>query len=194
MVRKQSHFENSEPLFEKFLGELRYRKIVKHIPPNSKALDLGCGFDGKLLRKIRDGISAGFGLDISVNPDCRDEKIFLVKHDLAHPLPFRDNEFDVAASLANLEHLHDPEQVLKETHRVLKPGGLLLLTAPSTFSKPVLEFLSFRLGLISQREIRDHKRYANKKILVNLCGKIGFSSWKHRYFQLGMNNFLTATK
>jgi SAM-dependent methyltransferase len=194
MDRKQSHFENKEPIFENFLRELRFRKVIRHIPANSKVLDVGCGYDGKLLRKITNDITAGFGVDISVNLENRDKQITLIKHDLACPLPFESGEFAAVTSLANLEHLRDPEYALKEIHRVLKPGGLLLLTAPSTFSKPVLEFLSFRLGLISEREIRDHKRYVDRNILIDYCEKIGFSSYKHRYFQFWMNNFLIAAK
>jgi ubiquinone/menaquinone biosynthesis C-methylase UbiE len=194
MDRSHSHFENEEPFFEKFLCEFRFRKIVKYIPANSKILDVGCGYNGKLLYKIKDKIKAGFGIDISVNQEHRDDKITLIKHNLTQPLPFENNSFDVVTSLANLEHLQNPEYSLEEIHRILKPGGLLLLTTPTTFSKPVLEFLSYKLGLISQQEIRDHKQYANKKILANYCKKIGFSSFKHSYFQFWMNNFLRAKK
>ena len=194
MSRKQSHFENKEPFFEKFLCKLRFRKVIKHIPVNSKVLDVGCGYNAKLLYKIKNRIATGLGVDISVNLKKQDDKIILIKHDLAYPLPFRNNEFDVVTSLANLEHLHNPEYVLREVYRVLRPDGLLLLTAPTTYSKPILEFLSFELGLISKHEIRDHKQYTNREVLVNYCKEIGFSSYKHRYFQFWMNNFLIAKK
>ena len=194
MVRKHSHFENKEPFFEKFLCELRFRKVIKYIPAKSKVLDLGCGYNGKLLREIKDRIITGFGIDISVDPEHQDDKIFLIEHDLAYPLPFKDNEFDAVTSLANLEHLYNPEDTLKEVYRVLKPGGILLLTAPSTYSKPVIEFLSFGLHLISEDEIKDHKQYANRRILNEYCRIAGYSSWKQQYFQFWMNNFLIAKK
>lgn len=194
MDREYSHFESKEPIFEKILRELRFRKIFKYIPDDSRLLDLGCGYGAELLNRTKNKLSVGVGLDISVNSGASDEKIILIKHDLSDPLPFENDAFDIVASLANLEHLCDPANAMREIHRVLKPEGSLLLTAPSTFSKPVLEFLSFRLGLISEREIRDHKQYADRKTLVGYCEKIGFSSWKHKYFQLGMNNFLIARK
>lgn len=194
MDRKCSHFENKEPFFENFLCELRFKKVIPHIPSKSRVLDVGCGYQGKLLLKIKDKLSSGFGVDISVNTENKQEKINLIKHDLANPLPFKNNSFDVVTSLANLEHLYSPEYSLREIYRILKPGGLLLLTVPSTFSKPLLEFLSYKLSLISEQEIKDHKQYANKKILEILCKKIGFSSFKHTYFQIWMNNFIIAKK
>ena len=153
--RPSAHFENEEPFFEKFLCELRFGKVIKHIPANSKILDVGCGHKGKLLYKIRNKISAGFGIDISVDQEHQDDKITLIKHDLTQPLPFENNSFDAVTSLANLEHLENPSQVLQEIHRVLKPGGILLLTAPSIYGKPILELLAF-LGIISRQEIKDH--------------------------------------
>jgi ubiquinone/menaquinone biosynthesis C-methylase UbiE len=193
-MRDKSHFEDKEPFFENLLCELRFGKVIRHIPPNSKVLDVGCGYNGKLLHKIKNGIASGYGVDISVNPGHKDDKINLATHDLSNPLPFQNNEFDVVTSLANLEHLDNPSYAIKEIYRVLKPEGFLLLTVPTTFSKPVLEFLSYKLGLISEQEIRDHKQYANRKILINFCKEIGFSSFKHSYFQFWMNNFLLAKK
>lgn len=48
----------------------------------------------------------------------------------AHALPFADNTFDYCFSLAVFEHLHSPWIAASEIHRVLKPGGkVLVLTA-----------------------------------------------------------------
>lgn len=194
MMRQQSHFEDNEPFLENLLCFLRFRKIFRHIPKNSRILDLGCGYNGKFLQKIRENISSGVGVDISVNYNISDSKIKLIAHDLNEKLPFPENEFDVVISLAILEHLLNPELSLEEIHRVLKPGGILLLTTPSIYSKPILEFFSFKLGLISEKEIRDHKHYASRDILRRYCENIGFSSFRHKYFQFRMNNFVMAQK
>lgn len=46
----------------------------------------------------------------------------------ASHLPFEDNTFDAVSCLEALEFMPDPEQVLEELVRVLRPGGVLLLT------------------------------------------------------------------
>jgi SAM-dependent methyltransferase len=194
MLRESAHFQESEPFLEKFLSRLRFRKILPLIPPNAKVLDLGCGYNADLLRAIEDRIFFAVGIDLKVNKNFRSNKIKLLEHDLNRPLPFQENTFDVVTSLANLEHLERPERVLREIKRVLRPGGRLFLTTPSIYAKPVLEFLSFDLGWLSEQEILDHKHYFNRKRLERHCQSVGFQNWHHRYFQLGMNNFLMAVK
>ena len=64
----------------------------------------------------------------------------------------------------------------------------------SVYSKPVLEFLSFNLYLISEIEIRDHKTYFYKLMLLDMCRNAGYDSFEIKYFQIGMNIFLKAVK
>jgi SAM-dependent methyltransferase len=194
MLRTKSHSEDNQYFFEKILSQMRFNKIIRFVPENSDVLDLGCGYHGLLLRFLEMKISFGVGVDISVNQEVRSPKLRLVKHDLNKALPFPNDRFDVVISLANLEHLENSRGVFQEIHRVMKPGGLLLLTTPTPFAKPVLEFLSYELKIISEEEIRDHKTYFQRQMLENYCKMVGFSYWEHKYFQIGMNNFLRAVK
>jgi SAM-dependent methyltransferase len=50
------------------------------------------------------------------------------------PLPFPDEHFDGITFLAVLEHVFDPYTVIREIHRVLRPGGELVLAVPNVAS------------------------------------------------------------
>lgn len=49
----------------------------------------------------------------------------------AERLPFEDGSFELVTCFQVLEHLEDPASFLRETRRVLSPGGTLLLTTPN---------------------------------------------------------------
>ncbi len=54
-----------------------------------------------------------------------------VLHDLdTYPYPFEDSSFDLVACMHVLEHLADVVRVVEEIHRVLRPGGILLVEVP----------------------------------------------------------------
>ena len=52
-----------------------------------------------------------------------------VVHDLHQPLPFDAAAFDLVVSGLVLEHLHDLRFVFGQAHRVLKPGGVAVVSA-----------------------------------------------------------------
>lgn len=64
-----------------------------------------------------------------VNVDMMDYKNVDIVCDI-HRLPFKDNSIDAVMSLAVLEHVREPALVLKEVHRVLKPGGRVFSVIP----------------------------------------------------------------
>lgn len=69
------------------------------------------------------------GVDLAVGDVQWDYSGLAAVSDLAH-LPFADSTFDAALNIVTLEHVPDPQRVLGEIARVLKPGGRLLLIAP----------------------------------------------------------------
>jgi SAM-dependent methyltransferase len=78
-------------------------------------LNLGCGRD----------IRAGY-----VNLDSADLPGVDVVHDIEQlPLPFDDESFDEVLCLSIIEHL-DYVPVLRDLHRILRPGGRLEITGP----------------------------------------------------------------
>ncbi|GIV33649.1 MAG: hypothetical protein KatS3mg031_1184 [Chitinophagales bacterium] len=47
------------------------------------------------------------------------------------PFPFEDNRFDSVVSFQVIEHIEDDQLFMREIHRVLKPGGIAVLTTPN---------------------------------------------------------------
>ena len=64
-----------------------------------------------------------------VNVDMMDYENVDIVCDIHH-LPFKDNSIDAVMSVAVLEHVREPAVVLKELHRVLKPGGRVFSVIP----------------------------------------------------------------
>lgn len=56
-------------------------------------------------------------------------------------LPFKDNIFDIYTSFETIEHVPDPNSLLREAVRVLKPDGVLLISTPNrTLTNPGSSF------------------------------------------------------
>ena len=138
--------------------------------------------------------SEAWGIDRKA-PEIKSEKLTVLSGDLGEPLPFESNSFDVVTMLAVLEHLDDPFGVAREIERVLRPGGRMVITVPSVKAKPVLEFLAFRVGLVSKEEILDHKRYYTKDDLGEFVDSFELLTVESLYsFQMGFNTACIAVK
>lgn len=105
---------------------------LKSVLPDLKGslIDIGCGkMPYKKYILENSDVDNYFGLDIenaieydvNIKPDFRWNGI---------SMPFNDNSFDSAFGTEVLEHCPEPNIVLKEINRVLKPNGILFLTVP----------------------------------------------------------------
>jgi len=75
--------------------------------------------------------SGEFKKDGYVNVDWQDLTNPDVKHDLnVLPYPFKDDTFDLIEAFHVLEHLDKPFSIMKELHRIMKPGGSLVIKVP----------------------------------------------------------------
>jgi len=184
-----------EALLEPLLRQFRIRRVLPYLRryPGCRLLDIGCGAHARLLRTVEPYLASGVGVDFKA-PPLESAKLSTRCAALGESLPFGDAQFDLVTMLAVLEHLEHPAAILREVARVLRPQGGLVLTAPAHAAKPVLEFLAYRVGIVSAAEIRDHKRYFNPAELVELARGAGLQTERCGRFQLGFNNFLFATK
>ena len=95
------------------------------------ALDLGC-YTGIWTNYLRRRVPRAVGIDVDQFTIDWGKRIY-PKADLrqadAERLPFEDGEFDRIAFISTLEHIEHPGDALSEVARVLKPGGLLAMSA-----------------------------------------------------------------
>jgi len=184
--------DDKNAFLEPFLRWLRIRKVKKYIPHGARLLDLGCGFDGKFLKSMRNYISVRVGVDKKVECTSFDNLLF-IKSSFDDLASIEQRDFDCLTLLAVIEHLDNPEELITHISFFIKPEGILIVTTPTPHARPVLNFLSFKLGIVSREEIGDHKRYFGKRDFTVLLERCGFEVIKCEYFQLGFNS-LYVTK
>lgn len=119
--------------------------IVKHFlyknyrPENLNILDVGCNTGKPLNNFLKDTYSCfGFGIDINKhaidNTDNNNSSIILKLYD-GNTIPFEDNYFDHVILHHVIGHVKDPNRILLEINRVLKPGGTLSIITPNLWYK-----------------------------------------------------------
>jgi ubiquinone/menaquinone biosynthesis C-methylase UbiE len=159
-------------------------------------LDVGCGFGAYGLAAEKYGAKMSVGVDINREYIEKSALGFFVLAD-AHVLPFRDSCFDIVLMIEVLEHLSHEIEALKEARRVLKKGGLLLVTVPNRFYP--FETHGMRIGCVEisnmfgigipflswtpsfVRERVERAKIYTQKQLLSLLHKQGFKPLKVEY-------------
>ena len=180
-------------VFDRFVAWWRFRAARHYVSAGSRVCDLGCGVGSDFIRSLGPQIRLGVGVDLQVSAASSVGQRVIVG-DIAQRLPLESARFDHIVMLAVLEHLPKPERTLREVHRILVPGGSLIMTWPNAAVDPVLHVFR-RLGIVSsEMESDQHERRIPIQELQNMLAGIGFERTLHRTFEAGLNNLLVAHK
>lgn len=178
-------------LIERYGGPLARRRI----------LDLGSGMGGT---SVALALAGAAPLAFEYNRAyCEIIRLRAARYDLAmavvngagERLPFADASFDMAISWDVVEHVQDPERLLAELARVLRPGGRVLLTVINRYAfrdphyhMPLINWLPRRLAerviswrgrskraaAFSDRQRLSEMHYFTLRGFRRLAGRYGF--------------------
>lgn len=197
------HVTRGHGRLEPFLARQRTRQAHKLLGANhheGRVLDIGCGSYPFFL--VSTNFAEKYGLDrvaVSVTDDVRAKNVKVIEYDLTagRELPFDAGFFDVVTMLAVFEHLDRPilEHLLTEVHRILRDGGLYVMTTPAKWTEGLLTLLA-RLGMVSHEELDEHKATYRRPEIESILVKNGFAPGQVRvgFFEAGMNIWATAVK
>lgn len=151
----------------------RYKKT-----DGSRLLDIGCGYGFFLEQMARKGWAVeGIEISESGREYARQNLGLTIHEDPLEERGFRPNCFDTVTLFYVIEHVHDPVGMLQEVHRILKPGGMILLRWPH--STPVVKIL----GPLARKFDIYHTPYHlfdfNPGSMKSVLDKTGFREVKH---------------
>lgn len=149
-------------------------KKVQSVHPDAVALDLGCG-RGEWLELLQDNqlSASGIDQDDGMLSACRSRGLNVQTGDaIAHLKSLPDDSLSIISGFHIAEHLSldDLQTLIKESLRILKPAGLLILEAPNT-ENLVVGTSSFYLD-------PTHQRPLPSSLLSFLAGHFGFARAK----------------
>lgn len=113
-----------------FNGE--YSSAYRWVPRNVRVLDIGCGFGESLGYHESRGCDA-YGVEVDENIRRVADK-FGYKVHVGHFAPdlYQPDYFDYVTMAQVIEHVTDPITTLKGVARIIKPGGVVILTTPNS--------------------------------------------------------------
>jgi ubiquinone/menaquinone biosynthesis C-methylase UbiE len=178
--RRYEQFER-DPYHDSFTySRLKLEQaLVRHLdalPEGARLLDVGCG-TGTLLRRLGGRFACA---------GCDPAEEMLERARAANPgvdfaaasaesLPYGDGRFDAVLCIEVVRYLADPRPALRELARVLRPGGLALVTfspLASTTLYPLVNLLSSRVRLPGLTHVR--QRFHTVRGAERLLAEAGF--------------------
>jgi len=137
--------EMPQETFERYFGGLDLQ--------GRSLLDVGCGSCRNYQERLRERGAVYTGLDLSeaAREDAGKRGFRVLPQDLGKPFDLPEGSFDVVSCVEVLEHLPDPLFCLRQIHRVLRPGGVLVTSVPNS------SYLGYRIPSLFTLSLPDSK-------------------------------------
>jgi ubiquinone/menaquinone biosynthesis C-methylase UbiE len=139
--------------FKEMIEELE-RVLGRPLPSGDVVVDVGAGtghvaiklaLSGKFRKVVAADISEGMLAKTRTSAEAQGCVVETIRTDLT-TLPFEDDTIDLIVGCAILHHLPDPNSLMREVMRVLKPGGsFVFIGEPSKYGALLIETLKLPL-------------------------------------------------
>lgn len=140
------------------------RALSSHVPKGGKVVDVGCGI-GDTLLGIWEGWSLA-GVEYARQSARAAQARLRGKAAIAigagHAVPIASGAAQAAICLEVIEHLEDDAAALREIHRLLAPGGILIASVP------------YRYWFKQYLPLMGHYRHYRREDFVSLLDRCGF--------------------
>lgn len=171
------------------------RRIEGAIGPLSAAMkiaDVGCGLNHLLamIKQLRGCEGVGIDFKEQAAAYVRDVRKMPVVHGTLRDAKFPDGEFDLVTMNEYLEHEPSPLEVLREAHRVTKPGGYVSVEVPFADGLPARLFGSCWTQIDAPR----HLVHFTRKTLASMLERAGYEVVHLRTFPIPLLIGFSATQ
>lgn len=146
-----------------------------------KICDIACGSGQQSIKMAKQGCAV-YGIDLNARA-IETAKSIAKGYDCdfqvgnAEKIPYDSNMFDKVVSVCSLEHFANDEKAIEEMNRVLKPGGILVLTVDSFTYNGIEKHLQEK-----HRTDCSVVNYYSVSQLTQKLEKYGFEVLKSKYF------------
>jgi len=170
----------------KSLKDERIERVLYHC--SGTVIDIGCGEGNELINRYKFSGFSGIGIDVykwdGVDIVCDTTQ-----------LPFSDGSFQTVTMVAVLNHIVEREKVLKECHRVLKDGGIIIIT----MLNPFIGFIRHKLAWWDKDQHERGMQHGEifgmtKNSITHILSSCGFCKIHRNRFLYGLNNIYIAHK
>ena len=158
------------------LEATRLLRYCEGVLSDARILDVGCGdgFHLQLLREFGEDTWNLEGVDIDSRAvEMAAKKGLKIHEGTIEDLELPEDHYDVVYTIQTVEHVADPHGMLSAIHRVLKPGGRLVIVTDNTDS---IDFGWFKKGYWGGYHFPRHWNLFNRSSLERLAARGGFET------------------
>lgn len=184
---KEEKFEGFTEKILDYFRKKRSRLVAKHTPNFGNILDIGCG-NGRFLKyTLLYGDYNLYGIEMPGHSADRASKIkeITLKVGALEQGDFEDNYFDTITLFHVFEHLQEPSKTLQIISRILKSGGICVMSFPNIDS--------FQAGLFKGKWLHldppRHLFYFTPKDFERIMKEYGFEVEKTTYISTEQNPY-----